>query len=136
METVATLVKVTLPSYLANLTIPTSVDELASISGPDWVQLIIFMLTIAIIFYSLIRLFHPSVDKGPKGKGHPINPSIRKECPKVVDVLDVEDLNKEKVSYCRCWKSKKFPLCDGSHNAHNEETGDNVGPVVIRKKIN
>ena len=71
------------------------------------------MLTIGIILYSLIRLFHPSVDKGPKGKGHPINPSIKKDCPKVVDVVDVEDLDKEKVSYCRCWKSKK--VCNRSH---------------------
>ena len=28
----------------------------------------------------------------------------------------------------------QFPLCDGSHNDHNKETKDNVGPVVIRHK--
>jgi hypothetical protein len=28
----------------------------------------------------------------------------------------------------------QFPLCDGAHNAHNEETGDNLGPLVIKRK--
>jgi CDGSH-type Zn-finger protein len=32
---------------------------------------------------------------------------------------------------CRCWKSNKFPYCDGSHKLHNKEFGDNIGPVVI-----
>lgn len=28
----------------------------------------------------------------------------------------------------------QWPYCDGSHGKHNKETGDNVGPVVIKKK--
>ena len=36
-----------------------------------------------------------------------------------------------KAVYCRCWKSDTFPLCDGSHMAHNKETGDNVGPLIL-----
>jgi len=28
----------------------------------------------------------------------------------------------------------QFPLCDGSHNAWNKETGDNIGPLVITNK--
>jgi CDGSH-type Zn-finger protein len=37
----------------------------------------------------------------------------------VVDMLKVEDLPKKAV-FCRCWKSKKFPYCDGAHAKHNQ----------------
>jgi len=30
--------------------------------------------------------------------------------------------------------SYQFPRCDGSHTQHNKETGDNVGPVVLKRK--
>lgn len=28
----------------------------------------------------------------------------------------------------------QWPYCDGSHGEHNKQTGDNVGPVVVKKK--
>ena len=40
----------------------------------------------------------------------------------------------EKCVVCRCWKSNKFPLCDGAHVQHNKDTGDNLGPVIILGK--
>uniref|UniRef100_A0A7M5XE22 Iron-binding zinc finger CDGSH type domain-containing protein n=1 Tax=Clytia hemisphaerica TaxID=252671 RepID=A0A7M5XE22_9CNID len=52
---------------------------------------------------------------------------------KVVNSYDIEDLG-DKVAFCRCWKSKKFPYCDGTHNAHNKLTGDNLGPVCLSRK--
>ena len=84
---------------------------------------------------------------------------IKMECPKVVDTIDIEDMG-DKGVFCRyrfmklhvqiynvhviviiviivivtrCWKSKKFPYCDGSHAKHNTETGDNVGPLIVKK---
>ncbi len=37
----------------------------------------------------------------------------------------------DKAVYCRCWLSGTFPLCDGKHNKHNEETKDNIGPIIV-----
>ncbi|XP_010632155.1 uncharacterized protein LOC104868862 [Fukomys damarensis] len=55
---------------------------------------------------------------------------IQKDNPKAVHAFDMEEI---KAVYCRSWRSQKFPLCDGSHTKHDEETGDNVGPLSIRK---
>jgi len=53
--------------------------------------------------------------------------------PQVVDTVSAADIDKQAV-YCRCWRSGTFPLCNGAHVAHNKETGDNVGPLIIKKE--
>mmetsp|Transcript_27406 Transcript_27406/g.66087 ORF Transcript_27406/g.66087 Transcript_27406/m.66087 type:complete len:105 (+) Transcript_27406:42-356(+) len=58
-----------------------------------------------------------------------INGDQDQEAEKVVD--NVKLAAGDKGVYCRCWKSKTFPKCDGAHNKHNEEEGDNVGPLII-----
>ncbi|KAL8148186.1 CDGSH iron-sulfur domain-containing protein NEET [Apium graveolens] len=63
-----------------------------------------------------------------------INPEIRKSEEKVVDSVDLTQLSKPITPYCRCWRSKTFPLCDGSHVKHNKATGDNVGPLLLKKQ--
>eukprot|EP00187_Rhodella_violacea_P006477 CAMPEP_0174885488 /NCGR_PEP_ID=MMETSP0167-20121228/737_1 /TAXON_ID=38298 /ORGANISM="Rhodella maculata, Strain CCMP736" /LENGTH=99 /DNA_ID=CAMNT_0016121067 /DNA_START=15 /DNA_END=314 /DNA_ORIENTATION=- len=55
-----------------------------------------------------------------------LNPDAEKEAKAIKEVKAGE-----KFPVCRCWKSKKFPMCDGSHNAWNKENGDNIGPLVI-----
>lgn len=146
-------------------------------SGNDWLALVPFVGTVSILVYVTTKAFLPQ----RKPEDIAINMKIQKESPKVVNVVDIEDLG-EKISYCRCWRSKKvfqirawhhakwfshfwrivyiiyssyfldtevllpivlqlsffffqFPLCDGAHGKHNEETGDNVGPLVLRRKV-
>ncbi|XP_031498221.1 CDGSH iron-sulfur domain-containing protein NEET [Nymphaea colorata] len=62
-----------------------------------------------------------------------INPEIRKNEEKVVDSVQVSELSKPVTAYCRCWRSGTFPLCDGTHVKHNKATGDNVGPLLLKK---
>jgi CDGSH-type Zn-finger protein len=66
---------------------------------------------------------------GSGAKSGMINLKIDKKSPKVATIVTQAE---EKKVYCRCWKSKTFPYCDGSHVKHNEETGDNVGPLIVK----
>ncbi|KAF7813294.1 CDGSH iron-sulfur domain-containing protein NEET [Senna tora] len=68
-----------------------------------------------------------------RAEGVGINPDIRKSEEKVVDSVVVTELSKPTTAYCRCWRSKTFPLCDGGHVQHNKATGDNVGPLLLKK---
>ena len=40
------------------------------------------------------------------------NNKVKMDSPKVVDTVDIEDIGSKGV-FCRCWKSNKFPYCDG-----------------------
>ena len=51
-----------------------------------------------------------------------------------MDVLRVVVDEDGSAILCRCQRSSTYPWCDGQHLDHNRQCGDNVGPVVIRKK--
>ncbi|XP_060698318.1 CDGSH iron-sulfur domain-containing protein 1 [Hemiscyllium ocellatum] len=95
----------------------------------EWVAAISLTIGAAAVGYLAYRSLY-SRDKCRKSL---VNLDIQKDTPKVVHAFDVEDLG-DKAVYCRCWRSKQFPMCDGSHTKHNEETGDNVGPLIIKKR--
>lgn len=124
MEPLSSLVKVSLANYLAELPLPNSVGGWFRLGVKDWAALIPFFAAIGGVSYATFRLFRPK---------SPVNPSVKKEEAKVVDCLNIEDLG-DKQAFCRCWRSKKFPYCDGTHSKYNTDTGDNVGPLVISKK--
>ncbi|XP_063360221.1 CDGSH iron-sulfur domain-containing protein 2 homolog [Cydia amplana] len=126
MYIVSNFVKVTVPNYLAGLPIPDSFGGWFRLGVKDWLALIPPTIVIGGISYYSYQTI-----KQARGMGR-INPMIRLHDKKVVDFIEIEDIG-EKMSLCRCWKSKKWPLCDGAHGPHNRATGDNTGPVVIRR---
>lgn len=63
-------------------------------------------------------------------KDNRVNTAYKLDSTKVAETFDVSELGTKTV-FCRCWKSKKFPLCDGSHGKHNKSCCDNLGPVIV-----
>ncbi|XP_026472642.1 CDGSH iron-sulfur domain-containing protein 2 homolog [Ctenocephalides felis] len=129
MNCLSHLVKVTLPNYLSGLPIPDTFGGWFSLGIKDWISLVPPTAVCAGIGYMAYRAFCPH------GRPHVtvhINKTINKDNPKVVDTIAIEDIA-EKAVLCRCWKTKNWPYCDGSHGVHNKETGDNVGPVIVKK---
>ncbi|KFM60678.1 CDGSH iron-sulfur domain-containing protein 1, partial [Stegodyphus mimosarum] len=86
-----------------------------------------WVVSAAAVSYALYATIILVKRKGRVNKKHQLNSD------KVVHSVDIEDIGKKSV-FCRCWKSEKFPYCDGSHNKHNEETGDNLGPLIVKQK--
>ncbi|XP_072592471.1 CDGSH iron-sulfur domain-containing protein 1 [Vulpes vulpes] len=103
--------------------------SLTSSVRTEWIAAVTIAAGTAAIGYLAYRRFYVK-DHSNKSM---VNLHIQKDNPKIVHAYDMEDLG-DKAVYCRCWRSKKFPFCDGSHTKHNEETGDNVGPLIIKKK--
>ncbi|XP_076981398.1 CDGSH iron-sulfur domain-containing protein 1 [Tamandua tetradactyla] len=113
----------------ANQTMPNFLLSNIPWSWVEWIAAVTIAAGTAAIGYLAYKRFYV---KDHRNKAM-VNLHIQKDNPKVVHAFDMEDLG-DKAVYCRCWRSKKFPLCDGSHTKHNEETGDNVGPLIIKKK--
>lgn len=76
--------------------------------GRDWISLIPFVGTAVFIGYVTYQAFVPS-KLSAHGKA-PVNLAIDKDKSKVVNIVEIEDLDKEKISYCRCWRSEKVRL--------------------------
>nr|BAN20595.1 conserved hypothetical protein [Riptortus pedestris] len=124
MEPISVLIKSSIPNYLSNLPIPNSIGGWFRLGVKDWAQLVPFFAAVGGLSYVTYRTIKPK---------QICNPCISKDKDKVVHIENIEDLG-EKTSYCRCWRSAKFPYCDGAHGKHNRETGDNVGPIVVKRK--
>ncbi|CAH8640396.1 unnamed protein product [Dicrocoelium dendriticum] len=116
-------------NLLRSVPIPETFGDIFRLSFKDLVGLTVFGAVTGVLGYSIYTTATLFAVK----KGYKINHNICKHLNKCVDSVDLESIADKKV-YCRCWRSSKFPYCDGSHNKHNEETGDNVGPLILNPK--
>lgn len=78
----------------------------------EWLRLLPLLGILALLGYLTIRPFLP---KKKKQRDSLINLKIQKENPKVVNEIDIEDLNSTNVCYCRCWRSKTVRLSTSWH---------------------
>ncbi|CRL06991.1 CLUMA_CG020012, isoform A [Clunio marinus] len=134
MELISTLVKKTIPNYLSGLPIPDTFGGWFKLGFKDWVSLVPpTALTAGLVYVSYLALCPASPCRSGARSNKRVNQKVRLNEAKVVDMIDIEDIS-EKAAFCRCWKSKNWPYCDGTHGEHNKECNDNVGPVVVSRK--
>lgn len=69
----------------------------------EWLRLLPFLGVLALLGYLAIR---PFISRKKQQKDSLINLKIQKENPKVVNEINIEDLQFTKAAYCRCWRSK------------------------------
>jgi CDGSH-type Zn-finger protein len=121
---------VKLPNYLKAVPLPKTIGGFASLTREEWLELLPLLILVSVLIYLAISPIIGSLFT-KKVKRPRVNNKIELESEKVATNYNIEDLGDKKV-FCRCWKSSKFPYCDGSHNQHNKDTGDNVGPLIVK----
>jgi CDGSH-type Zn-finger protein len=42
-----------------------------------------------------------------------------------------KEIRDKRTSFCRCWQSKTFPICDGAHKEWNALRGEKLGPLRV-----
>jgi|SaaInlStandDraft_5_1057022.scaffolds.fasta_scaffold204197_1 CDGSH iron-sulfur domain-containing protein 2 len=123
MEAVTTFVTSTLPAALVALPLPKTFAGFMKLTQNEWLQLLPFFVTLLVIVYTANAFL------GFGGAAKRANHYQDLDKKKVVHKVSLG--GKEKLVLCRCWKSKSFPYCDGSHNAHVNDGSDNAGPLIV-----
>uniref|UniRef100_A0A5F8GCI8 Iron sulphur domain-containing protein n=1 Tax=Monodelphis domestica TaxID=13616 RepID=A0A5F8GCI8_MONDO len=103
LESMACIVKVQLPAYLKGLPVLESITRFAWLTVSEWLCLLPFLGVLALLGYLAKKQQKDSL----------INLKIRKENPKVVNEINIEDLCLTKAAHCRCWRSKTVRISIG-----------------------
>jgi len=44
---------------------------------------------------------------------------------------EIEEVGCARMAFCKCEQSKTYPLCDGSHESFNRQTGSTIAPLIV-----
>ena len=103
------VVQVQLPGYLKSLPLPKSIGGFGDLNREEWLELLPFILFLVILLYLVFSPFLNYITR-TKQRRPRVNRKIKLNEPKVATVMDIEDVSKEgkdKVAFCRCWRSNK-----------------------------
>lgn len=96
---------------MRSLPLPKSFAGFTELTRDEWMTLLPFFLFLLVLLYLVISPFFNMITtkKVPRPK---INRKQRLKESKVTNSVDIEDLGKEagekeKVAFCRCWRSSK-----------------------------
>lgn len=125
----AKIIRDIIPDYLKSVPLPYSFADVKNLSGKDFLHLVVFTGAVAgTVHYGILPLIEAKNNQR-------CNNSIELDNAKVVNSVKISKISEEGTKwYCRCWKSKNWPYCDGSHTEHNKKTGDNVGPLGVKNE--
>lgn len=140
MEQLKLVLTQTIPQYLTELELPSSWSGFLTYTVAQWKQLLPLVVAVLLPPILLLSFVLPLVSKGTdsnrtssKIRQADAVANVEKDVRTQIALEEVEDIckNSEKgrVSFCRCWRSNKYPYCDGSHR---ECQG--LGPLVITAK--
>lgn len=96
------------PPRTQTLPLPNTFAGFAKLSKNEWIQLLPLITTVLFVIVLSTSLFTPAPAPKKEKKAR-INNKIKLDEAKVVDsktIKDIEDLDKDVVAFCRCWKSR------------------------------
>lgn len=101
--------QVQLPGYLRTLPLPKTFGGFTELTRDEYMTLLPFFLFLLVLLYLVFSPFLNMLTsrKQPRPK---INRKQRMEENKVTNTVDIEELGKKQMAFCRCWKSTKV-LC-------------------------
>eukprot|EP00923_Selenidium_pygospionis_P031925 GHVN01056416.1.p1 GENE.GHVN01056416.1~~GHVN01056416.1.p1 ORF type:complete len:145 (-),score=35.47 GHVN01056416.1:1830-2264(-) len=130
--------------YLLSLDVPSTWDQLTSLTSSQQLRLLPLIVSFTLFLVGGVYVVHFITRGIAYGSSHltqsdlSVNES-EKEKVTFMTLTDIEEMCKGsssgKCSICRCWKSKTFPKCDGSHRQIPVARGVGVGPFVIMKEL-
>jgi len=125
------IVRSFLPFRLRNVPIPKSLCDLIMLHPFDFMHILSFVSVCGTVF---LLIKDGASDHQKPDYREIVGTERHQFCKDSNVVIYTKDLEYG-VKFCRCLKSKRFPYCDGSHNAFNDGSRNDIHPLVISRRL-